>query len=113
MKYVMIACWLLCAFAAGSWYHEYEYGEVRMFKNVVIAGDPMNHGQSSIDIKFPASIRPGYVWLPSGDIYPDDSKPRWVEILPDGEQKTWLDRLSLYVADDNCPTPGCRLGAKP
>lgn len=98
-KFVASVCWLFIAFGAGSWWHQYQYGEVRVFTNVEIPGDKDNRGQKTIDIAFPAALKPRYIWLPNGEIYPDDGKPRWVEVLPSGKEKRWLDRLSFEIAD--------------
>lgn len=99
MKYFWVAMALLFGFSAGSWDHAQRYGEIRVFTNIEIPGDELNRGQRTIDITFPSALRPKYIWLPNGDIYPDDGKLRWIEVMPDGTEKTWLDRLSFEIAD--------------
>lgn len=90
---------LLCAFNGGMWLHEYLYGEVRVFTNMEIPGDKLNRGQKTIDVMFPHDLKPNYLMMPGHRIYPDDNIPRWVEILPGGAQKTWIDRLSFEIVE--------------
>lgn len=96
LKLLVFVCWIFSAFCAGSWWQQYQYGEVRVFSNVAIPGDPLNYGQKTIDIKFPHDLKVRYIKLPyAKGTYPDEDRPRWVEVLPGGQQKLWLDSLSF------------------
>lgn len=84
----------LNSFWTGTWVQEYRHGSVTLYHNVD-EGTELNHGQPSLEIKFPRGVAFNQIRAPGGDWYPDPMRARWVEILPDGREKNWLDRLTL------------------
>ncbi len=96
MKYLLGMIWLLIAFFSGVRFQEYMHGSVTL-ETFVDDGTDLNHGQQSLEIKFPYGVRVDQMRLPGGSLWPDDEhKPRWVEIGPDGP-KLWIDRFDVDI----------------
>jgi hypothetical protein len=94
--YAAILC--LVSFSAGVQIHAYFRGDIRIFHQLD-EGTDLNHGQVWLDVTFPHGVAFYYLKFPDGNYWPDDKKPRWVEILPDGRGKTWIDHIELEAGD--------------
>lgn len=95
----MLAIW---SFTAGNYVHEYRHGSVQIYHGVD-EGTDLNHGQVYVDFNFPHGIAFLALKFPGGHYWPDDSKPRWVEVLPDGRQKVWIDHFQVEAIDQLAP----------
>ena len=104
MKMKVFLCFTLAlwSFLAGLSVQNYYFGSVRIYHNLD-DGTDLNHGQVYVDVHFPHGIAFYSLRFPGGSYWPDQSKPRWVEILPGGREKIWIDHFEIEAIDQVGP----------
>jgi hypothetical protein len=90
------------SFVLGMHVEAYFFGSVHIYHNLD-EGTDLNHGQVYLDVTFPHGVAFYGLKFPGGHYWPDDRKPRWVEILPDGREKIWIDRFEMEGIDQLGP----------